>query len=87
MCPRSSHGTDLGAVKKRKCDYINISDFYGNFKELRKKIISLINTDYIEACNYCSEDIADQIPIVETAKQCKREYSRKIFLDMTRKDD
>jgi len=72
MCPRSSHGTDLGIVEKRECDYIVLSQYVDKKSELRKKFMSIFQQHYIAACNYCDEDIVDSLPIIETAKQCKK---------------
>ena len=52
-CPRSAHGVDLGYVKKREEDYIDILSDLSD-EELRNKITELsYKHNYIEACNYC----------------------------------
>ena len=82
MCPRSSHGTDLGVFPKKEQEYVKISAFQNSPKLLRKRIVNMMNLDYITACNYCSEDISNQLPIVETAKQCSRNQAQARFRSM-----
>lgn len=52
VCPRSSHGTDLGFVKKYHKDFVDILSFSSK-KSLRKAIFEFYEKDYIEACYHC----------------------------------
>lgn len=83
MCPRSSHGTDLGVFQKKKNEFVNVSELCNSPKLLRRKITDMLNNPYITACNYCTEDISDKLPIVETAKQCSRDQAQLRFRRMT----
>lgn len=53
LCPRSSHGTDLGVIKHNKDDYVDLLDKKYSIEEKRKLIISLLKKRYIMACDYC----------------------------------
>lgn len=85
MCPRSSHGSDLKIFPKEEKDFVRISDFYESTEQLQKEIIKLFRLDYITACNYCSEDITDYLPIVEPAKQCTHTQAAVILEEMMKK--
>ena len=82
ICPRSSHGADLGIFSPDKDDFICVRDYSGKNGELRKRITKLLNRPFIVACDYCSEEQADRLPVVETAKQCTRDEAHKKFMDM-----
>lgn len=75
FCPRSSHGSDLSVFSKRKCDFILLEDYVGSATKFREKIVDFMNIKYIEACNYCDEDISACMPVIEAAKQCSRTKS------------
>ena len=52
-CPRSSHGTDLGIIKKYNNEYVNLFENQTDL-EIREEIRTLINRkEFIEACDYC----------------------------------
>ena len=84
MCPRSAHGSDLGVFHKRAHDYVNVFALRNSPQQLRQHIISMLKNQYIIACNYCAEDISDQLPIIETAKQCTKIQAQIQFSKMTR---
>ncbi len=84
MCPRSAHGSDLGVFPKIEHDYVNVFELRNSPQRLRQNIINMLNNHYIIACNYCAEDISDQLPIIETAKQCTKAQAQIQFSKMTR---
>jgi organic radical activating enzyme len=51
LCTRSAVGVKLNIVPKDGKDYINIRTASSNI--IRKRIGSLYNKDYIQACNFC----------------------------------
>lgn len=53
LCPRSSHGTDLGVIKNNKDDYVYLLDKSLNTVQRRKKINKLLKRKFIWACDYC----------------------------------
>ncbi len=53
LCPRSSHGTDLGIIKDNKDDYVDLLDNTLDIYDRRKKINQLLKKKYIKACDYC----------------------------------
>lgn len=84
MCPRSAHGSDLGVFHKRAHDYVNVFELRNSPQQLRQDIINMLKNQYIIACNYCAEDISDQLPIIETAKQCTKIQAQIQFSKMAR---
>lgn len=67
LCPRSSHGSDLGIIKNNECDYVNLLDNTKNIKEKKKIINNLLKRKYIYACDYCDfgTDKSIKIPVAE----------------------
>lgn len=53
LCPRSSHGTDLGIIKNNQEDYLDLLDKNISTKEKRRKLNELLKKKYIIACDYC----------------------------------
>ncbi len=53
LCPRSSHGTDLGIIKNNKDDYLDLLDETMSIREKKKRINDLFRKKYIMACDYC----------------------------------
>ena len=53
LCPRSSHGTDLGIIKNNGEDYLDLLDNSMSVDEKRDKLNKLLSRKYIEACRYC----------------------------------
>lgn len=53
LCPRSSHGTDLGFINNNENDYCDLLGDKLNLDAKRKLIVKLFRKKYIEACNYC----------------------------------
>ena len=43
LCPRSSHGTDLGIIKNNKDDYLDLLDETMSIREKKKRINGNIN--------------------------------------------
>lgn len=53
LCPRSSHGTDLGIIKNNSDDYLDLLDKNMSVLEKREGLNKLFRKKYIEACDYC----------------------------------
>ena len=53
LCPRSSHGTDLGIIKDNKDDYLDLLDKKMNINDKKRKLNMLLKKKYIIACDYC----------------------------------
>lgn len=53
LCPRSSHGTDLGIIKNNSDDYLDLLDNSINVEKRRDKLNKLLKKKYIMACCYC----------------------------------
>ena len=53
ICPRSSHGTDLGIIKNNNNDYLDLLDNNTSIIEKKKLLNKLLNKKYIKACDYC----------------------------------
>lgn len=67
MCPRSSHGTDLGIINDNAKDYVNLLDTNITIDEKKKLINELLNKKYIIACDYCdfATNKCKKIPVAE----------------------
>ncbi len=67
VCPRSSHGADLGLVPDNPGDYADLGDPKLNRKQRRKAISDMLTLDYVAACNYCDKGtpLHVQIPAAE----------------------
>lgn len=68
VCPRSSHGMDLGIFECKKQDYVDVL----NEKNIRKKLYELLNTEYVDACNYCDNYRWETLPEVKAAEQISK---------------
>ena len=53
LCPRSSHGVDLGIIKGNSDDYLDLLDKKITIQEKKEKMNKLFNKKYIIACDYC----------------------------------
>lgn len=71
LCPRSSHGVDLGIIPNDKTDYYNIRQMK-SIKEAKKNIYRLLNTKSILACNYCDVYRWRELPEVIAAEQISK---------------
>ena len=71
LCPRSSHGTDLGIIKNNENDYINILDNKLSIKEKKENLHKLLQKKYIKACDYCdfATKKCKKIPVAEQEKK------------------
>lgn len=71
LCPRSSHGTDLGIIKNNEDDYVDLLDRRIKGTELRKKINLLFKKKYIVACDYCDFGTKNckKIPVARQIKK------------------
>ena len=67
LCPRSSHGTDLGIITNNEDDYINLLDKTISIEEKKKLIIKLFKKKCILACDYCdfATSKSKKIPVAE----------------------
>lgn len=72
LCPRSSHGMDLGIVPRNKRDYYNLRQMK-SIKEGKKQLYNLLNTDSISACNYCDVYRWEELPEVKAAEQISKQ--------------
>jgi hypothetical protein len=53
-CSRSQRGHELGLIPNFSSDYIDLLDTGISREDKRKQIRSIIETDYLGACDYCS---------------------------------
>ena len=53
ICPRSSHGTDLGIIKGNERDYLDLLDDSVSISRKKKMLHNLFKKKYIMACDYC----------------------------------
>ena len=67
LCPRSSHGTDLGIITNNDDDYVDLFDDTVSDLELSKRIKKLYQKKYIMACDYCdfATKESKKIPVAE----------------------
>lgn len=70
LCPRSSHGKDLGIINVPENEYLNILDKTLSIKEKQQKFNKLLKKKYITACDYCDFATKD-CKKIEVAKQLK----------------
>ena len=71
ICPRSSHGKDLGIIPVSEEDYLNILDDNMSNIEKKNKFNELLNKKLITACDYCDFETNNSKKI-EVAKQIER---------------
>lgn len=71
ICPRSSHGTDLGIIKNNKRDYVDLLDKKTSIKKKKEQIRELFKIKYLKACDYCDYGTKDAKRIA-VAEQIKR---------------
>ena len=53
LCPRSSHGTDLGILKDNYDDYVDLLDNSNSIEDKKRMLNNLFKKKYILACRYC----------------------------------
>ena len=70
LCPRSSHGKDLGIIPVLENEYLNILDNSLSIKEKKEKFNKLLKKKCITACDYCDFATKD-CKKIEVAKQLK----------------
>lgn len=70
LCPRSSHGTDLGIIKNNEDDYLDLLDKTLTIEEKKTLITKLLKKKYILACDYCdfATKNSKKIPVAEQIK-------------------
>lgn len=70
LCPRSSHGTDLGIITNNEEDYLDLLDNTLSTKEKKERLNKLLKKDYIKACDYCifGTKESKKIPVAEQIK-------------------
>lgn len=71
LCPRSSHGTDLGIIKNNEDDYLNLLDKSLSLEEKKNKLNKLFKKNYIVACDYCDFG-TNKCKKISVAEQLKR---------------
>ena len=71
LCPRSSHGTDLGIIKNNEKDYVNLLDENLTLEEKKEQLNKLFQKKYITACDYCifGTKESKKIPVAEQIKK------------------
>nr|WP_152967727.1 hypothetical protein [Oxobacter pfennigii] len=72
-CSRSQRGHELGLIPDFKNDYIDLFDISTSREDKRSKIRSIIEANYLYACDYCSghqgtNDISLRFPAAEQLK-------------------
>ena len=70
LCPRSSHGTDLGLIKNNEKDYVDLLNSKLSINDKQKAIQKLLKKKYIQACDYCDygTNKSKKIPVAEQIK-------------------
>ncbi|MFZ4855389.1 MAG: radical SAM protein [Desulfuromonadaceae bacterium] len=66
VCPRSAHGDKLGVIPANDHDYVDI--LAGSEDEVRHRLRTLYDVEYIEACHYCNA-VEDRCKIA-AGEQC-----------------
>lgn len=74
LCPRSSHGMDLGIVEDCKKDYVNVRE-----KIDKEDLFRLLNTKSINACNYCDVYRWESLPQTIAAEQISKSEAKEIL--------
>lgn len=69
-CPRSSHGMNAGLISNHANDYINVLKDASTIDELRNRIRTLVNMEWISACQFCNGNINETL-ILKPAIQPK----------------
>lgn len=71
LCPRSSHGTDLGIIKNNEDDYLDLLDDSISLEEKKKRMNKLFKRKYITACDYCDYGTSKckKVPVSEQLKK------------------
>ena len=74
LCPRSSHGRELGIIKDNEDDYLNLLDKSLSIDEKRKRLNALLRKKYIIACDYCdfATNKSKKVPVAEQLKGKKK---------------
>ena len=77
LCPRSSHGTDLGILTNNEEDYLDLLDNTLSTKEKKERLNKLLKKEYIMACDYCIFGTKEckKIPVAEQIKDKKNNKS------------
>lgn len=70
ICPKSAHASDLGLIETEH--YVDIRN-ENSRKEIRKQLVSLVDSRYVELCKYCNEHNIENLDIVISGEQCSRE--------------
>lgn len=83
VCARSSHGTDLGLIEKKTQDFVNIRKARGR-RELKRDIFRLLNTEVLEACNYCDMTCMEKLETIPSAEQITKKEAAKIMEEWRR---
>lgn len=70
LCPRSSHGTDLGIIQNNSDDYLDLLDHHFSIEEKRVMLNKLFRKKYVIACDYCDFGTkkSKKIPVAEQLK-------------------
>lgn len=71
ICPRSSHGMDIGIINDVSSDYVDIFEEGMTKKLFKEKFKKLEQKEFIEACKYCKKGL-DSCESVPAAIQMER---------------
>ncbi len=73
ICPRSSHGMDIGIIPDVPSDYVNVLESGLTKKEFKEKLIQLEKRNFIEACKYCQKGLVDCQSVPAAIQQKRNE--------------
>lgn len=63
VCPRSSHGMDLGIIPDNKEDYIDLFEPNISKKTFKEKLEIIERKKYVESCKYCKMGLKDGLKV------------------------
>ena len=74
LCPRSSHGTDLGIITNNSDDYLDLLDKNLSIQEKKDRLNKLLKKKYIIACDYCDFGTKDskKIPVAQQIRRSSK---------------
>lgn len=79
LCPRSSHGMELGLIRENPEEYVDIRNAKTK-KKIYKGIYKLFHVKTISACDICNSFNSKNLPKIKPAQQISKENAKKQFL-------
>lgn len=70
ICPKSAHASDLGLIETEH--YVDIRN-ENSRKEIRRQLVSWVDSRYVELCKYCNEHDNENLEVVISREQCSRQ--------------